>query len=296
MYSRIFCFISFFCHLYAYSAEEIGLFCKTVGEGSPIIVVHGGPNLTHDYLLPHMAKLAEGRLVIFYDQRGSGKSCSEISVETMTMDIFANDIEAIRNHFGFKKVSILGHSWGSFVAMHYALLYPQYVEKLILSNSFPASSKNFLICQREWQKRLEPLEKELNRISSSEAFVDKNPDSWELYYQLLFQAYCYDPKNAFLLNLRMSQDVLEQEEKVLKCFEETLFSKEFDIHKALEKLTIPTLIIHGDHDIFPVEPAKEIHEHLPNSCFVLLKDCGHFPFVEKPEEYFHSLNAFLEER
>ncbi len=75
---------------------EAKLFCRITGQGKPLIVIHGGPGLTQDYLLPQMYELAKNNLVIFYDQRGCGKSTVDINANTITLESFVDDIEAIK--------------------------------------------------------------------------------------------------------------------------------------------------------------------------------------------------------
>ena len=91
--------------------EKAELFCKVAGSGKPLIVIHGGAGfLTHDYLLPHLERLSENNLVVFYDQRGLGKSTGELTAESINLKSYVDDIEAIRKSLGAPKVSLLGHS------------------------------------------------------------------------------------------------------------------------------------------------------------------------------------------
>jgi len=81
-------------------------------------------------------------------------------------------------------------------------------------------------------------------------------------------------------------------ENHLVIFYDTL-GKPFDLHPSLKKLKIPTLILHGDKDPIPVSIAKRLHESIEDSRYVVLENCGHFPYVEKPDEHFKVLDEFL---
>ncbi len=117
------------------------LFCREIGTGNPLIILHGGVGfLTQDYLLPHMTPLAKSHRVVFYDQRGLGRSTCDINPEQINLKTYIEDIEAIRRSLGVKKVSILGHSWGGFLGLQYVLAHPESVDKLILLSSMPGSS------------------------------------------------------------------------------------------------------------------------------------------------------------
>jgi proline iminopeptidase len=268
-------------------------FCRTFGKGSPLIVIHGGPGLSQDYLLPQMQELAKNHLVIFYDQRGCGLSEAPITSETITMTGYLDDLEAIRQAFGFQKVSILGHSWGGFLAMEYAITHPEHVEKLILSNSMPATSEDYALFIQEYMRRTAPLEEELTKIHASRGFQEGDPVTLERLHHLIFQTYCYLPENANLLHTRLSSQAAKNGQKIYEYFREALFAKNFNLLPQLEKLNIPTLVIHGNADVIPLVTAEHIAQTIPHAQFIVIKDCGHFPYVEQPAFYFSSIDNFL---
>lgn len=277
-------------------SKDTKLFCRILGEGKPLIIIHGGPGLTQDYLLPQMYQLANDYFVIFYDQRGCGKSIGKINENTINMDTFINDIEAIRQALHLNKISVLGHSWGGFLAMSYAITHPEHVDKLILANSMPASSEGFCSFVNEWMRRTAPYSEAMDEIKNTPEFKDGNSELIERYYRIIFRTYCYLPENVDKLNLKMSPQASINGGKVYEILRQNVFDKPFDLHAQLRNLTIPTLVIHGDFD--PISPvtAQIIHENIKNSKYVLMKDCGHFPYVEKPEEFFNEIKQFLNER
>lgn len=288
----------FVCHAASFQevtiqAEGAQLFCRAIGAGNPLIVIHGGPGMSQDYLLPQMAKLADTNFVIFYDQRSCGRSTGEITPESMQMNVFLDDIEAIRSHFGFKKVSILGHSWGGFIAMQYAIAHPESVDKLILSNSVPATSDGFSQFIKEWFHRTASIQNELAELHSLKAFQEGDPDCKQRYFRLMFHTYCFLPEKADLLQLGMAPQAYVNGEKVNEAMRQNVLMKVFDLRDSLKKLRMKTLVIHGDFDPVPAETAKTIHENIPGSQYVLMKNCGHFPYVEDPDVYFTVLNGFL---
>ncbi len=269
------------------------LFCKTMGKGKPLIIIHGGPGLTQDYLLPGLDKLAETNFVIFYDQRGCGRSTGEINDETMNIPSLVDDIDHIRKAFRFDKVSILGHSWGGFLAMHYAIAHPKAVDKLILSNSMPASSEDLSLFVNEVTRLTSPYQEELSKIKNSKQFQDGDPETIERYYRIIFRTYCFIPKKADLLNLRMPPIASVNGAKIYELIRENTFKKTFNLHASLKALNIPTLVIHGDVDAIPPLTAQHTHESIPGSKYILMKNCGHFPYIEEPDMYFNHLKNFL---
>ena len=269
------------------------LFCRIIGKGKPLIVIHGGPGISQDYLLPGMYNLAENNRVIFYDQRGCGQSTSEISEDSISMESFVNDIEAIRKFLDVDKISILGHSWGGFVAMQYAIAFENHLDKLILSNSAPATSEGYALFGQEYMRRMLPYQDPLDKMIKTTGFLEADPDVVEQFYRLIFRQYCYIPEKADLLNLRMTSEATLNGRKVSEILRKKVLGKPFDLNSDLKALKVSALILHGDYDPIPVITAKGVHDHIFKSKFILMKNCGHFPYVEDPVNYFEHIKEFL---
>ncbi len=290
------------CTLNSITAEEhyfdapgAKIFCEIEGSGTPILVLHGGAGfLTHDYLRPHFDQLAKDNRIIYYDQRGIGKSGGELSPEQINIQTYLEDIETIRRTLGVRKIILLGHSWGSFLALHYAMVYPDCVDKLILTSSMPASSEDLYPFFAELSKRLSPYKEILDAIESTDAFKSGDPGIVAKKQSLVFQTYMYLPKDIEKVNLWISQEANQKGQKVWDIFRETIFMKPFNFYAQLKEISCPTLIIHGADDVIPIESAEKIHNSIPNSRLVIIKECGHFPFVEQPGQHFDSINEFLQ--
>lgn len=269
------------------------LYCLKMGSGKPIIVLHGGAGfLTHDYLLPHLARLAENHLVIFYDQRGLGRSSGEINQEQINLKTYLQDIEAIRTSFGLDKVTLLGHSWGGFLMMHYAFIHPEAIDSLIFVSSMPCNSDDLGLFLKELPKRTAPYEAELKRIQSSELYASGDSKMVEAYNTINFQTYMYCPDNIKKINLWMPQKAAYNGLKIWDIFKDQIFMKPYDLTHQLNTITCPTLIIHGDVDPIPFVTAEHISAAIPKSQFVKINQCGHFPFVEQPEAFFNAIKNF----
>src|ERR1700733_8968688 len=270
-------------------SDHAQLFCRTIGKGKPLIVLHGGPGLSQDYLLPQLYKLAEDNFVIFYDQRGSGQSTGAINLDTINIDTFVNDLDNIRKAFNLKTISLLGHSWGGFLAMEYAIAHPERVEKLILSNSAPSSSDGYALFRNEWLLRTAPYQEEMAILRDTPGFKEGNSELREQYYRILFRAYCHNPEHANLLNLHMSPTAIVNGAQILDIMQQNVFEKPHNLGESLSNLSIPTLVIHGDDDIVPHSTAQVTHECVDGSSYILMQNCGHFPYVEDPDVYFECL-------
>src|SRR6476659_8292938 len=132
---------------------ESRLFVRDLGSGHPVIVLHGGPDFDHSYLVPELDGLADQYRLVFYDQRGRGRSWSGEGPESVTIDSEVEDLDRVRAWTGSATVALLGHSWGGLVAMEYAIRHPDRVSHLILMNTAPASRDDRLLFE-EYLRRV----------------------------------------------------------------------------------------------------------------------------------------------
>ncbi len=112
------------------------------GAPAPLVVLHGGPGATHDYLLS-LADLADGRAVVHYDQLGNGRSTHfpERGADFWTVELFVRELHNLVDALGIRdRHHILGSSWGGFLAQEYALTRPPGLQSIVLADtaaSFP---------------------------------------------------------------------------------------------------------------------------------------------------------------
>ena len=274
--------------------NQAKLFCRSMGKGPPLIVLHGGPGLSQEYLLPQMNKLAEDHFVIFYDQRGSGRSENGNEASFIQLNVFVDDLEAIQKAYGLQKVSILGHSWGGFLGLHYAMSHPEAVDKLILLNPFPACSSDVASFLQEWSRRMTPHMDELEQIKNSKEYAKGDPQTIAKYLNIIFRNYCFISQKADELNLLTTVEANLNWIKTSEILSQSLLGASFDYLPDLKKISSPTLIVHGDGDPIPLSTAENLHKNIPHSKFVVIKECGHFPYVEKPLELFKILDEFFQ--
>ncbi len=267
---------------------------KIIGEGEPLVVLHGGPGLSHEYFLPHLESLADEYQLIFYDQRASGRSPKDVPPESVNTENYIKDLEGIREHFGLDKVSLIGHSWGGLLALHYALAYPERTQRLIIVDSAPPNAElddvNFKC--REARRSEEDLKK-IQEIMGSEAFRKLEPEAVKNYFQTSEKVKFFNPDLMSNMKLSLDREKIEKLMWVGQLMNPHL--ADYDIVEDLSSITCPLLIIHGDYDTIPVESARLIHKQVKGSKLVILKDCGHFPFIEAPGIFTREVKAFLDE-
>lgn len=276
-----------------YQSNGSEIYYKTIGSGPPLLIIHGGPGHNSSYFFPSFEKLALHHQLIFYDQRGSGHSAQNLDFDTITMTQFVKDLENLRKELNLEHFQLLGHAWGALIAIQYASQYAQYVDKLILMNPFPSSAQDLSSFALEVEDRLKRTHNPALTFADSENFLVADVAEIQNFYQNLLKAFLYDEKNISKLKFELGQQDALQGLLIYRVFEESLLKGGYDYKPLLKKINCPTLVIHGDSDPIPLWTAKETASHLVHGKYRVLKDCGHFPHIEKPDELFDELGLFL---
>ncbi len=274
------------------------LYYREIGHGHPLLIFHGGPDFDHTYLLPEMDRLSDRFRLIYYDQRGRGKSAENVQPEEVTIESEVKDIEALREYFQLETLAVLGHSWGAVLALEYALRHPQRVSRLILMNAAPVSHEDYLLLRRDRRARSPDDIEQLQILFSEAKYQAGDPDTVAVYYRIHFRAALRQPEHLekVIHSLRASftkEGILKARAVEKQLMHETWLSNEFDLLPELSQLDIPTLVMHSDHDFIPVECAAHIAQAIPQARFVLLKECGHFSYLECPREVRKEIDRFF---
>lgn len=267
------------------------LFYKIVGEGEPLLIIHGGPGLNHAYLEKGLTPLAKDYQLIFYDQRGCGQSSKELDSTSVSLDIFIEDIESLRKEFQIKKLNLLAHSWGGLLAMKYTVKYPENIKSLILSNSVSASTE---IDGKASQLMVERFTEEDNakrlEIFQSESFKNREIGTIESLMKLGFKQQFHNPALVDSLKLSLNSDYMKTNQ-LLQYLGKDLSG--YDFYSELNSITASTLLVYGSYDPLTNFAGTSLNEAIPNSTFQVIDKSGHFPFIEQPEEFEGLVQSFL---
>ena len=151
--------------------------------------------------------------------------------------------------------------------------------------------ENFVAVAKE---EFNPIENEIAPLFNEQLFVQLHSAELSQLYQTLFSVYCYDPKNSSKLTLNMSEKSAQNGQKVMALMSQTSSIKpDSNLLSLLKKSHVPTLLVHGEEDIVPLWTAEEIKTTIPNAKIAILKQCGHFPYIEQPKLLFNKLQDFL---
>ena len=277
---------------FARSGAGIELYCRTVGEGQPLVVVHGGPDFDHTYLLPDFDRLAAGYRLVYYDQRGRGRSRGRVNLETLSIDRYVDDLEAVRRHVGLDQIAVVGHSWGAIIAMHYALRHPQRLSHLVLMNSSPASHADLLLMRQQRLRRRAHHEARLTAIMPGYARGD--PEAVAEFYRIDFGTTFRDPEDAARLQLKWSRKDIESGRAIEKRLQQGLiWSEGYTLLPELAAVRAPTLVVHGDYDFIPIESSEHIAQAIPGARLAVVTDSGHFSYINEPDQVRHALDRFF---
>jgi len=253
---------------------------RLFGQGKPLLVLSGGPGLDCDYVEPVARELASSNRTILVELRGTGRSLPpRINRQTVNLKLYLADLEALRESLKLDRWTVLGHSAGANLAMNYAVAFPARIEALVLVDSGPvrqsllgAMTDNIFL-----------------RLTPEEAAAAKRTPS----FQNLLPGYFYDREKAAAMVTTFRAESYHDDVGRLLAADE--MAPGMDLRPALERLSVPALVIAGRQD--PIDPVMqdEIHLALKNSRLVLLDRCGHFSWLEQPAALYSAIREFLAE-
>ena len=267
----------------------VELFERRVGEGPEVVVLHGGPGAHHDYLLPGFDSLALDRSLIYYDQRGGGRSAVGREVPVGAAEQ-VSDLEELRMLWGMEQLHLCGYSWGALLAMLYAIAHPGRVASLALVSPAPAVASERLTFEANLVERSSTpaIAEERAKLAAS-SLRDSDPESYaKRLFKLAVAGYFHDPElvhglTPFRVTGRTQKAVWES------------LGDNYDLRPALGELSVPALVLHGDDDPIPLDSARRTAAALKAE-FVVAPDSGHVPYVEALPLFTETLHNFLPRR
>ncbi len=260
------------------------------GKGLPILIINGGPGMNSEGFISLAKELAKNNKTIIYDQRGTGKSVLQtINARTITIDLMVEDIEALRNHLHIDKWIVMGHSFGGMLAYAYAAKYPESITAMIQSSSGGMNldlTSSININGRLTRTERDSLSYYNNKITQGDTSYKTSLKRGTF----LAPAYVYNKKNIPIIAERLTQG----NNRINSLVWSDLYAIHFDTSAGMKKFTKPTLIIHGADDVVDAKIAINANEILPNSTLFILKDCGHYGWLDQEKLYYSKIENFLQ--
>lgn len=276
------------------------LFYKIEGSGPEVlVVVHGGPGGSLESVRPDFGRLAKGRTVIYYDQRGNGRSDLIDDDERVGITYQVADLEAVRRHFKLKKMALLGNSWGGFLISAYAAAHPDRVDRLILDVPAPPFHQQLAQMVEELDRRVDTRMSEADQDRVKQLYRDwqtsEDPmPSCRAFYEAILLAYAYEPQKIPPIKGELcagNPEALRRQQLVNKAIRRSL--GEFDFRPKVRKVTAPALVIHGVTDSIPVQGSEDWANSYPNGRLLLVQRTGHLVHLEQPDIFFTAVDTFL---
>lgn len=269
--------------------EGVELRYKTIGNGPQIVIIPSAIYLEYEF----EQLIDESRTLVFYDQRGRGKSSAVADSSRLGMDVEISDLEALRLHLGKEKISLIGWSYLGAMVVLYAAQYPSYIDRVVQVGAMAPS--------HEIQKKATstPIDGE------SQALIDKlrgegldetDPKRFcEEYLNIYMRRIFYDPFKISLFRSDRCRCENEMPENMAIQLEAIFDSLgDWDWKERINALNVPVLGIHGEQDpSCPLEGARAWISWLRNGRLVVIPEAGHMPFVEQAELFYPSVDAFL---
>lgn len=263
----------------------VRLYERRMGAGPEVVVLHGGPGAHHDYLLPGFDLLARKRTLLYYDQRGGGRSPVAREVPVGWREQVA-DLEALRVLWGRDQLVLAGYSWGGLLALLYALEHPGRVERLALISTAPVwRGAREIFEQRFLERGASPVIQQMRAELASSGLKERDPERYRRRaFELSVAGYFHDPDRVkdltpFRITGRTQTEVWES-------------LGDFDLRPRLPQIGVPAVVLHGDDDPIPLEASRILAQGLAAPLHVL-PDCGHVPYVEAPDRFVELLDPFL---
>jgi proline iminopeptidase len=249
--------------------KNAALYYRETGRGEPLVVLYGGPDFNHDYFLPELDRLADSCRLIYYDQRGRGKSAGDVKPEDVSIESEIEDLEELRAYF-----------------------------HLVLMNTAPASHDDFLLLRQDRREKAPADIEKLKEMRSLDRYKEGDLETDAGYYRIHFRTTLRRPEHLERVVKRLRSNftkdgVVKAREIEDRLVAETWSMSEYDLFPSLERLRIPALVIHGEYDLVPHELAAHVAQAIPRARFVLLEDAGHFSFLERPDEVQKEIVDFL---
>ncbi|BAB60076.1 proline iminopeptidase [Thermoplasma volcanium GSS1] len=269
--------------------------CKAENEKAKLMTLHGGPGMSHDYLLSLTDLAEKGITVLFYDQFGCGRS-EEPEKEKFTIDYGVEEAEAVKkNIFGDDKVFLMGSSYGGALALAYAVKYQAHLKGLIISGGLSSVP----LTVKEMQRLIDELpEKYRNAIRKYGEVGDyQNPEYQEavnyFYHQHLLRSEDWPPEVLKSLEYAEERNVYRTMNGPNE-FTITGTIRDWDITDKIGIISVPTLITVGEFDEVTQNVAEVIHSKIDNSQLIVFKACSHLTMWEDRDEYNRILLQFIE--
>ena len=287
---------------YVTTADSARLFYRVAGRGEDtLIAIHGGPGVDLESIAGDFAPLAARHVVIFYDQRGAGRSELPADTARLAAERQVEDLDAVRRHFGLERVALVAHSYGPLLAASYALAHPDAVSRMVFFGPVPPRRGDF------WRRFGEGLGARLDsaegaRLAEANARLgDPAADTRQAcrdFWAIALRPRLAEPARTQPL---IRSDLCASDPAGIRYGLTTTNRVvmgsfgDWDLRERLRGLHVPTLVVHGEQEAIPMDLVEEWVTALPRARLLRVPNAAHFVYVEQPELVWPAVERFLAE-
>jgi proline iminopeptidase len=261
---------------------------QRLGEGPPIVFVHGGMVLDSSNFLPHVGTLAQWFTIIIYDQAGRGKSSEREDITNISIMDDVDDLDRLRQALGFHEWTVAGHSWGGVIGGLYASKFPASVDTLIMIA--PVGS-HYPAWQKPWILRTLDMLPEENRQVFESILKD-----WELRKEdpeEYFTRYFTSIHPAWFGDQSWAEKIPVHEVRARTGGAVWDSLRGYDFRDLFREISADTIIVQGTRDAVPMSSTHEIRDLIKGSRLVELQGIGHYPFIEDRDRFIEIVKEFM---
>jgi proline iminopeptidase len=285
---------------YVTTPDSMRLYYRVAGtRGDTIVAIHGGPGVDLESIAGDLAPLAERHVVIFYDQRGAGRSTLPSDTTRLTAERQVADLDAVRRHFGLKQVTLVAHSYGPLLAASYAIAHPEVVRRMVFFGPVPPRRGDF------WQRFAQSMATRLDsaqgaRMSqASQRLADPSSDARQAcrdFWALGMLPRLAEPQRTLPL---IRSDMCASEPAGIRfglgTTNRVIMGSygDWDLRAALRGVSAPTLVVHGEEESIPMDLVEEWTTALPHATLLRVPRAAHFTYAERPELVWPAVERFL---
>ena len=270
--------------------RDVSLFVEMVGDGYPLLLMHGGPGADHWSLLP-FRRCADRLTLVFYDHRCNGRSQGP-PVSSMTWENLTADADALRQRLGFDRWAVLGHSFGGHVALEYALRYPDSLSHLVLLDTggdswWSQENAAEILAKRGYGPRTVKL---VRRFFNGQIAPN------EMFPSLMRFGSAYYHRHSHVV---LARQLVHGEWRAKMRPEALIFAgrellKGWTVMDRLGEIKVPTLVLAGRDDfLFPPEHQAALAARIPNARLQIIERAGHNAHDERPTEVLAAITDFI---
>ena len=275
------------------ASNGLDIYYRIFGEGTPILIIGGGPGDNSNRYVSLCELLSKNFQCILVDQRGTGKSAPEVyDSTTISVSLTLKDFEILRKHLHLKEWTVLGFSYGGYLASLYVNYYPLSVSHLILLESMGLNTDVFAYFKDNINSKLLPSDFEVDEYWSDSVRVAEDPHhalverirSW-------MPGYFYDREKSLIVSQEMKDSDFNFE--VGQWIWKDVVQNDLDLTKMKSNFDSPVLIMHGRQDPLGESVPHALSEYYKNSKLVFIEKAGHYSWIEQPEKVYTSIKEFL---